>query len=267
MSDLMRRLRWSCHYYGIPMTALSIAARFAARAGWDFGSQPEFLQFKDRAIDRRFRISTVDKVATCDLDVAQSQQEHAIQYQPTSSLDLAILLSSLSQQADLREFTFVDYGSGKGRVILMASEFPFRSVVGVEFSAALHQLACENIKTFRSPHQMCRDVTSGCLDAKDFRLPDGPVIAFFFNPFDGVIMNRVLSHIEESVDRNPRDLLCIYHNPVHRHLLDDSPFWNELHGWPIEEEQWAIYHSGDEVLQAQDSQIVERPELLIGSPH
>lgn len=266
ISRLISRLDWSCHYYGIPMTVLSVAARLAGHVGWDFGSRPEFLAFKDRAIDRRFCISTVGKVATCDLDVAQSQQEHAIQCQPTSSLDLAILLSCLIQQADLRAFTCVDFGSGKGRAVLMASEFPFRSVVGVEFSAALHQIACKNITAFQSPLQMCHDVTSLCQDAAEFRLPDGPIMAFFFNPFDAVVLKRVLGNIEASVEANPRDVLCIYHNPVHRELFDDSPFWNELKGWPIEEEQWAIFRARDQALQAQDSQIVERPELLIGSP-
>ena len=112
---------------------------------------------------------------------------------------------------------------------------------------------------------MCRDVTSDCQDAIGFRLPDGPVIAYFFNPFDAVIMNRVLSHIEESVDRNPRDVLCIYHNPVHRELFDDSPFWDELQGWPVEKEQWAIYHAGDQALQAQHSQIMEGSGVFIGA--
>lgn len=267
MSRLISRLDWSCHYYGIRMTVLSVAARLAGHFGWDLGSRPEFLAFKDRALDRRFCISTVGKVATSDLDVDKSRQEHAIPYQPTSGLDLPILLSCLLQRADLRAFTFVDFGSGKGRVILMASEFPFQAVTGVEFSAALHQIACKNITAFQSPLQMCHDVTSICQDATEFRLPDGPIMAFFFNPFDAVILRRVLDNIEASVEGSPRDVLCIYHNPVHRELFDDSPFWNELKGWPIEEEQWAIYHAGDQALQAQDSQIVERPESLIGSPH
>lgn len=235
------------------MTTLSVAGRIAACVGWDFRNRPGFQRCRDRAFDRRFCISTVGKVPTSNLGVDELQQEHAIPYQPTCSLDLPILMSRLMQQADLREFSFVDYGSGKGRVILMASEFPFRSVAGVEFSAALHQVACENIASFRSPLQMCCDVTSVCQDATEFRLPEGPVVAYFFNPFDAAIMKRVLDNIEESIGHHPRDVLCIYHNPVHRELLDKSPFWVELTGWPIEEEQWAIYHAGDKTLQTWDS--------------
>jgi len=253
MSDLMNRVRWSCHYYGVPMTCLSVAARVTAKAGWDFGGSPAFLDFKDRVIDRRFRIATTGQVPTSELDVAPTQQEHAIQYQPTSSLDLAVLLDCVSRQTDLREFSFVDFGSGKGRVTLMASEFPFRSVAGVEFSAVLHKAACENIATFRSTHQMCRDVTSICQDATDYQLPDGPIVTFFFNPFDAVIMSRVLSNIEKSVERELREVLCIYHNPVHRDLLDDSPFWKEQNGWPIEQQQWAIYRGGEVPIRADDS--------------
>lgn len=251
MLSLVHRLRWSCHYYGVVMTALSVTGRIAARCGWNIASHPSFLAFKDRAIDRRFRISTAGQVPTHEFDVDAAQQKHAIQYQPTSSLDLAVLLDGLAREVDLREFSFVDFGSGKGRVILLASEFPFRSVAGVEFSHALHQAACENISTFRSTHQRCRDVRSVCQNAVDFELPAGPVVAFFFNPFDAVIMSQVLGNIEQSINDDLREVVCIYHNPVHRELLDRSAAWQELTGWPIEHGQWAVYRAGDQPAQSQ----------------
>lgn len=241
MFSVLKRIRWSCHYYGVPMTCLSVVARVAGRLGWEFGSTPAFLEFKDRAIDRRFKISTVGTVRPDELDVDSIRKQHAIQYQPTCSLDLAILLEALSRRVEFGEFSFVDFGSGKGRVLLMASEFPFRSVKGVEFSAALHKTACDNISSYQSHRQKCRDVESICQDATEFQLPDGPVIAFFFNPFDDVIMRRVLDNFQQSIAGNSREIFCIYHNPVHRALLDQSSAWHELSGWPIEQEQWAVY--------------------------
>ncbi|MGH7097851.1 MAG: hypothetical protein ACREE4_09370 [Stellaceae bacterium] len=43
--------------------------------------------------------------------------------------------------ADVSDYVFVDYGSGKGRVILMASRRRFREVIGVEFVEPLHIIA------------------------------------------------------------------------------------------------------------------------------
>ena len=239
------RLLWSCRYYGLSITGLTIFARLASRMGWQFGKTPGFLAFKDRAIDRRFRISTVGVVLPDEMDVDTERREHAIQYQPTASLDLAIVLDELADQVNLNDYSFVDFGSGKGRVILLASEFPFRSVTGVEFSAELHDSATHNINSFSSPRQQCKEVTSLCLDAAEFPVPDGPVVLFFFNPFDDIVMSRVLSNIEASLAIAPRPVVCIYHNPVHRHLLDDSSFWKEQTGFSVEHKQWAVYSGGD----------------------
>src|SRR5205807_2276797 len=49
---------------------------------------------------------------------------------------------------DLGRFTFIDLGSGKGRVLLVAAQYPFRSVIGVEFSKTLHDIAQSNIHKF-----------------------------------------------------------------------------------------------------------------------
>jgi SAM-dependent methyltransferase len=42
---------------------------------------------------------------------------------------------------DFSQFTFVDLGCGKGRVLLMASDYPFQRIVGVEFMPELHRAA------------------------------------------------------------------------------------------------------------------------------
>ena len=48
---------------------------------------------------------------------------------------------------DHREFSFVDYGSGKGRVLMLAAAYPFRRILGVEFSESLDRVARDNIAT------------------------------------------------------------------------------------------------------------------------
>lgn len=78
-------------------------------------------------------------------------------YQPTEKALFHEMVDALAHHADLdfAEFTFVDLGSGKGRALLMASDYPFRRIVGVELLPALHQIAELNLAQYRSDSQKC----------------------------------------------------------------------------------------------------------------
>ena len=49
---------------------------------------------------------------------------------------------------DFQRFGFVDLGSGKGRALLLASDYPFREVIGVELSPKLDRIARDNIARY-----------------------------------------------------------------------------------------------------------------------
>jgi SAM-dependent methyltransferase len=80
------------------------------------------------------------------------------------------------------DYTFVDFGSGKGRALLLASEFPFRRILGLEFSPELHQTAEENFRRYNSATQKCRDIQSLNVDFADYALPLEASVLFFFHP-------------------------------------------------------------------------------------
>ena len=69
------------------------------------------------------------------------------------------------------DFTFIDFGSGKGRALLMASDLPFRRVIGLEFSRELHAIAQRNIQVYKRAAQGSRRMESRCLDFAHFVLP------------------------------------------------------------------------------------------------
>jgi SAM-dependent methyltransferase len=108
----------------------------------------------------------------------------------------------------LADFSFVDVGSGKGRVLLMAAEYPFRRIVGVELLPELHEVARENVK--RDPRV---ELVLG--DAREFQFPDGPLVVFLFNPFPPWVLRQVLRNVQESLKRKPRDMFVVLHNPEH----------------------------------------------------
>jgi hypothetical protein len=107
---------------------------------------------------------------------------------------------------------FVDFGSGKGRVVYQAARYPFARVVGVEISPALSEVARRNIEGNR--HRLvCQKVALVTADAAEFEVPDDMTVAYFFHPFAGATFERVISNILVSIDRRPRHVTLIYACP------------------------------------------------------
>ncbi|WNG14988.1 hypothetical protein [Cystobacter fuscus] len=110
------------------------------------------------------------------------------------------------------ELTFVDYGAGKGKALLLASAYPFRRIVGVEYAPGLYEVARRNLAVFRSPTQRCFSLGVEGADALEWEPPAEPLLCFFFNPFSDEVMERVLARISESWYRIPRDIYLLYVN-------------------------------------------------------
>lgn len=121
-------------------------------------------------------------------------------------------------------YVFVDYGSGKGRAVLLAALYGFARVIGIELAPGLHATACANLAHFLRARPHAPPIELLCEDAARYALPPVDAVCFLYNPFDALVMQRVLANIEASVIRDPRSLWVVYRNPVHAPLLDDAPF-------------------------------------------
>src|SRR6266567_1927518 len=106
-------------------------------------------------------------------------------YQPTEPAAFREMLDNLQQRANLNfaEFVFVDLGSGKGRTLLMASDYPFQRIIGVEFLPSLNRIAEQNLAQYKSDSQRCFAIESVCADATTLSLPVTPLLIYLFNPF------------------------------------------------------------------------------------
>lgn len=151
-------------------------------------------------------------------------------YQPTEPDLFHEMLDAL--QIDLREFTFIDLGSGKGRTLLMAADYPFRRIVGVELLSDLHARAVENIRRARSESQKCLQAECLQLDARVFVFPCEPTVLYLFNPLPESGLRRVIENLEESLIRCPRAVYVLYHNPLLEHVLAESKTLVRLRGTP-----------------------------------
>ena len=143
--------------------------------------------------------------------------EQCLQYEPTEPALFRRMLQELP--IDHSDYTFVDLGSGKGRALLLAAEYPFGRVVGVEASPLLHATAQLNLTVYRSGARRCRCIDLLRGDAANFELPTGPLIVYLFNPFGARRIAKVLRNIKNALELQPRDLWVIYYYPEHRYLF------------------------------------------------
>jgi SAM-dependent methyltransferase len=160
-------------------------------------------------------------------------------YQPTEPAAFLEMLDALAAQAhlDFRDFTFLDLGSGKGRTLLMASDYPFRRIVGVELLPALDQIAQANLRAYKNDSQRCFSIESVCADATTFPIPDEPLVVYLFNPFGESGLCRVVANLERSLRANPRPLYVLYYNPLLEHVLAQSAVLRKI----CQTRQYSIY--------------------------
>jgi SAM-dependent methyltransferase len=154
-------------------------------------------------------------------------------YQPTEPALFREMLASLalgSPMIDLREFTFIDIGSGKGRALLMAADYPFRRILGIELLPELHRVAKENIGKFKSDSQQCFAIDCLLGDACEFAFPAEPTVLYLFNPLPESGLAVMVSNLEHSLREHPRPVFVLYHNPLLEHVLTRSSAFQKISG-------------------------------------
>ena len=158
-------------------------------------------------------------------------------YQPTEPALFHEMMAAL--KIDFSAFTFIDLGSGKGRTLLMACDYPFRRVVGVEVLPSLHRVAEENIGRYQSPSRRCFSVQSACQDARFFEFPDEPMVLYLFNPLPESALLEVIRKLADSIHSHPRPVYVVYHNALLENVLERETGLLKILGT----HQYAIYRS------------------------
>jgi tRNA G46 methylase TrmB len=100
--------------------------------------------------DWRYHVKTCGEDDLRRVTVVGENASHAIPYIPTTPRTGRHILRNLPV-TDVSNYTFIDIGSGKGRMLLLAAELPFRRVIGIEFASDLHAVAQQNVKNLSKP--------------------------------------------------------------------------------------------------------------------
>lgn len=160
------------------------------------------------------------------LEINSENARHAVRYQP-SPQDLATEIIQ-AIPIDYSRFTFLDFGAGKGRVLLIAAQFPFAAVIGVEFSQELCAIASNNISKIPADKRIAGLVECHYNDVTLYPLPETPLVCYFYNPFDQLIMRKVINRLASSLKGKKREIYIIYVHPEHRALFDAEEYWDVI---------------------------------------
>jgi SAM-dependent methyltransferase len=156
--------------------------------------------------------------AECAPDAAMASQ-----ILPYAGSQPSIVRAGIASLPDHNQYAFVDLGCGKGRALMVASEFSFVRLVGVEISPHLAEVARRNaaVITLRDPCRAPIEIHVG--DATAMRPPAERVVYFMYNPFGRALTETLVERLERQLANGLQHAFVVYCNPVYGDVLDRSP--------------------------------------------
>ncbi len=165
--------------------------------------------------DVQFGVDTDGLIKGSDLAVGHANDEHSTAYygvQPSLFHELMDRWEQTPPAYPLEEYTFIDFGAGKGRAIMLAAEFPFREVIGIELNPGLAAIAESNLQVWQAAGQAQSPMRILCQDATEFVFPSNPCVAYMFNPFARPVLRSLIKSMEQSFTGRPGQLDILYVN-------------------------------------------------------
>ncbi len=224
VNNLVTKLSASLHKRGLWGT-VRVGAAYAAEPLYPYSPRRLAKRLGDFLYDRRHGVDTSTIVDLRDLGGIGKKIQPGQRYQASSESVFRRAIDGLSIRH--QEFAFIDFGAGKGKCLLIASDYAFLKIVGVEYSQELVEIAQRNLRKYRSAVQKCRNLTVVKCDATEFELPADPSVYYFYNPFPDPVMRAVSENIRRSLELRERPIFIVYYNAVCREVFDQAP-WLEL---------------------------------------
>jgi hypothetical protein len=139
--------------------------------------------------DRKYGVDTSGQIDLIAIDVVGPNKDSG--YSSVSTSPSAYAFLSAFFPANWKEFTFVDVGCGKGRVLMLAASQGFDTIIGIEFAPLICQIAEQNLVRFSGRRPAEWSIVNA--DAITVDLPSGaPLLIYSFNPFKAEIWEKFL---------------------------------------------------------------------------
>jgi SAM-dependent methyltransferase len=210
--------------------------RWWARGRWWTGALGALSRAARRApphpFDREHGVDTDGLIYADPLASGHENDRHSAGYYATApSLfrgAMALWRETLAGTGyTLEDYTLVDIGCGKGRVLMLATEFRFREIVGIELNPRLARVARKNLRKWtirtRASSLVRGEIRIVEGDALAVPLPDGPVVLFYFNSFEREMAEMWLARLGEVARERATPLDLIYIHPEFDALVRQVP--------------------------------------------
>lgn len=192
---------------------------------WNF-SLALFTIRKEIQGERKYNIDSIVLNRLKKLTITGNNLAHASIYQAANYflLEKAFdYLKSINANQNI-----VDFGCGKGRVMVVAAYYGFKKIIGIDFAKALGVAAEQNIARAK-PFYTLTEFRVICDDVVNYKIKEDENVFFFFNPFDEVIMLQVVKNILKSLKETPRHVYIVYLNPLHKEIFLSAGFEEEYY--------------------------------------
>jgi 16S rRNA G966 N2-methylase RsmD len=178
--------------------------------------------------NRLDRTSTATETPLRGLHIVGDNRAQAHDYRPTPRRLVAWALDCVeaSLPGSLENTTFVDIGSGRGRVLFEAARRPFQRVVGIESAEELHEDAALNLRHWPRAPMRGRDIDLIHADALETPLPEGDLVVWMFDPFGERLMTRMAARLAEHSRRWQVTLVLV--DPRNPMAFRESPTFKEI---------------------------------------
>jgi precorrin-6B methylase 2 len=175
--------------------------------------------------ERRLGLETRGRIELDELGLDPTDRTY---YEPT---EWSVLGRVLPKREVRPDDVFCDFGSGMGRVVVLAGlRYRAAGVLGVELSDALHRIAERNVERNRKRFK-AGAVDVVCADVLEYGVPDDVTIAYVNNSFQGPVFAGWVDHLVASLERNPRLVRIVYRNPVEAEVLERDDRVTRVREW------------------------------------
>ena len=204
------------------------------------------LKIDTRIFDYKYNVKTHKDLNINNLKFNSINKKEAFNYETIAIFSIKQILNNIDIN---KNDIFIDFGCGKGRVLLIASQYKFKKIIGIEFSPELVDIARSNVS-------ICKDYNSFNIDiikiiegdVLDYKYNNNETVFYLYNPFSNIILDRLCEDIVKSYISNPRRILLIYVNSIYRprkfhNLIIDKGFKN-IHNVNLINRTCNIYSKG-----------------------
>jgi Methyltransferase domain len=199
-----------------------------------FNKNSSSQDIEELEFDRRFGTDTAASIPAWKLsDVSSPNRVHATNYVASREKDVSMLFGMLP--IEVEDYVLVDFGSGKGKVLLLGAEYGFKRLIGVEFSPSLHAVAQSNIERYKAVSSRQCSIESICQDAAEFAIPSDQLVIFLYGPFHEPVFQSVAARLRRSLQAFPRTIFVVNFGSPLAEAIRKIDF---LHPLPGKAGQW-----------------------------